>query len=101
MVEIWTYEERAHAVGGLDLTGFDVEATDGQLGRVVRFHDEPSASYLVIDPGVTTTPGRSVVLPAGVIDTVDVDGRRVRVDLSTDTIRNAPTFRPEELEDAT
>ena len=89
-MEVWTY--RDSTVSGLDLTGFDVEALDGMLGRVERTASEATGGYLVVDAGSLAPLGGRVLIPAGVVDTVDVDSERVFVRLTREQIRSAPRY---------
>lgn len=91
--EIWTYSDQR--LGEFNLTGFEVETRDGVLGRVDRATRDVSGSYLVIDPGAAMPLGRRVVLPAGVVDTVDLDDRRISVSVGRNEILSAPEFDPE------
>lgn len=88
--EIWTYQDRRLAE--FDLTGFEVETRDGVVGRVDRTTDDVAQSYLVIDPGAAMPLGRRVVLPAGVVETVDLDDRRLAVSVGRDEILSAPEY---------
>lgn len=88
--EVWTY--RDSTVRGLDLSGFEVEARDGMLGRVERMSSEAMGGYLVVDAGTLAPLGGRVLLPAGVIDSVDLDAERVFVRLTRDEIRSAPAY---------
>ena len=89
-MEVWTY--RDSTVSGLDLTGFDVEALDGMLGRIERVASESMGGYLVVDAGSLAPLGGRVLLPAGVVDTVDLDSERVFVRLTREQIRSAPRY---------
>jgi hypothetical protein len=82
-----------------DLVDFDVEATDGSIGRVMDAMYDAGQSYLVVDTGGTILSKR-VVLPAGIIDRVDRDGSTVYVDRSKDEIKAAPEFDEERYRDA-
>jgi hypothetical protein len=75
----------------VDLTGFDVEATDGHIGKIDEATYDTGASYIVVDSGFWIF-GRKRMLPAGVIDRIDIDNRKVFVDLSKDEVKNAPDF---------
>jgi ribosomal 30S subunit maturation factor RimM len=88
-VDIWTYREQTFA--GTNLTGFKVEATDGEIGKVDEATNEAGTGYLVVDTGPWIF-GKKVMLPAGVIDRVDFDDKRVFVDRTKDEIKNAPEF---------
>jgi hypothetical protein len=91
--EIWTYSDQR--LGEFNLTGFEVETRDGVLGRVDRATKDVSGSYLVIDAGAAMPLGRRVVLPAGVVDTVDLDDRRLSVSVGRNEILSAPEFDPD------
>lgn len=87
--DIWTY-------GGqnweqTDITGFGVEATDGGIGSVDEATWDVGRSFLVIDTGPWIF-GKKVLIPAGVIERIDVDDRKVFVAQTKDQIRNAPEF---------
>jgi hypothetical protein len=90
--EIWTFQDRR--LGQIDLTGFTVEARDGAIGRVDRATRDVASSYLVIDPGPAMPLGRRVVLPAGLVDTVDLDDRRLAVSVGRNEILSAPEYDP-------
>jgi hypothetical protein len=87
--EIWTYQSETWA--GADLTGFDVEATDGGIGKIDEATYEVGSSYIVVDTGPWIF-GKKVMLPAGVINQVDVEDEKVYVDRTKDEIKNAPEF---------
>jgi hypothetical protein len=86
--ELWTYPE---TVGRLDLTGFEVEAVDGSIGKVDEATQDVGESYLVVDSGMWIF-GRKVLLPAGLIERVDRDDEKVYVDRTKDEIEKAPEF---------
>jgi hypothetical protein len=96
--EIWTYQNRELAE--LDTTGFAVETRDGVIGRIDRATKEVAGSYLVIDPGASMPLGRRLLVPAGIVDTVDVNDRRVFVDASRNELLSAPEFDPQRALDA-
>ena len=97
-VEIWTY--RAKSAIGTDMSGFTVEAIDGKIGKVDEATQEVGGSYVVVDTGHWIF-GKKVLLPAGVIDDVDLDTETVFVDRTKDEIKDAPeldeqTYRDED-----
>ena len=92
-IDLWTYRE-AESLGidarrGFDLSGYSVEATDGGIGKIDEATYETSRSYIVVDTGPWIF-GKRVVLPAGVVDHVDLDTETVFVDLTKDQIKSAP-----------
>ena len=44
------------AVGRLDVTGFEVEAADGSIGKVDESINEAGGSYLIVDTGTEPQP---------------------------------------------
>jgi hypothetical protein len=90
--DIWRY--RSGLELSSDLTGFSIEALDGGIGKVDESNMETSASYLIVDTGPWIF-GKKVMLPAGVIDTVDYDTETVFVNRTRDEIKNAPEFDPD------
>jgi hypothetical protein len=91
--EIWTYQDQR--LGQFDLTGFDVETRDGVIGRVDRATKDVTGSYLVINAGPAMPLGRRVVLPAGVVETVDLDDRRLAVSVGRSEILSGPEYDPD------
>jgi hypothetical protein len=89
MTDLWTYRDTT--IGSAQLTGFEVEALDGSIGKIDEASNEVAASYLVIDTGPWIF-GKKVMLPAGVIDRVDRENERVYVNRNKDEIKNAPEF---------
>jgi hypothetical protein len=86
----WSYRDDA-GVTGAELVGYKVEATDGGIGKIDSASHEVNASYLVIDTGPWIF-GKKVMLPAGVVNHVDHDDRKVYVDRSKQQIKDAPEF---------
>ena len=89
VIDIYAYPEADWSM--LDLSGFRVEATDGEIGTVDEMTHEVGSGSIVVDTGPWIF-GRKVMLPAGVIARIDEDDRRVWVDLTKDEIKNAPEF---------
>jgi hypothetical protein len=90
-IDIWTFRE-ARLLGtdpmqGIDLTGFEVEALDGKIGKVDEATNETGGSYLVVDTGPWIF-GKKVMLPAGVIRRIDTENERVYPNRTKDEIKN-------------
>lgn len=92
-VEMWTYRGEVEAVEDVDLTGHEVEATDGEVGKIVEAAYELGASWLVVDTGPWIF-GKKVLLPAATVTSIDPEGRKVHVDRSREEIKNAPEHDP-------
>ena len=86
----WTFRDDA-GVTGADLVGYDVTATDGDIGKIDAASSEVNASFLVVDTGRWIF-GKKVMLPAGVVNRVDHEARTVAVDRTKDQIKAAPEF---------
>ncbi|SBT37370.1 PRC-barrel domain-containing protein [Micromonospora narathiwatensis] len=86
----WSYRDDA-GVSGVDLVGYKVEASDGGIGKVDRASHEVNSSYLVVDTGPWIF-GKKVLMPAGTVNHVDHDERKVYVDRSKDQIKAAPEY---------
>jgi hypothetical protein len=91
-VDIWTYGEMD--VGDIDVTGYSIEARDGEIGKIDEATYETGASYLVVDTGPWIF-GKRVMLPAGTVERFDLESERVFVRLTKDEIKDAPEFDPE------
>jgi len=94
-LEIWTFRSEA-GVGDdptqrVDVTGFGVEAVDGSIGKINEATYEMGASRIVVDTGPWIF-GKTVVLPAGVVQRVDVSEEKVYVDRTKDQIKDSPKF---------
>jgi hypothetical protein len=89
--EMWTY--RGDVRSDADLDGYEVEARDGSIGTVDEATNEVDRSYLIIDTGPWIF-GRRALLPAGVIERIDHNNRRVYVNRTRDEVRRAPEYDP-------
>lgn len=95
--QAWDYPESSGIRSGADLTGYRVLARDGEIGRIDEASSEIGASKIVVDTG-GWLPGKRVLLPAGVIDTVDDARESVYVNRTRDEIDKAPEYSEEEAE---
>ncbi len=94
----WTYRDQGFL--GKNLTGFTIDALDGEIGKVDEATFESGSSYLIVDTGPWIF-GRKVMLPAGVVSRIDHENKRVWVDRTKDQIKNAPEFDESMLSDTT
>jgi hypothetical protein len=90
--EMWTYSND-YSAQDLNVEGFEVEAADGSIGKIDEATYDVGSSYIVVDTGPWIF-GRKVLLPAGVIERIDLDNRTVTVRLTRDQIKNSPEFDP-------
>ena len=94
--DIWTFSESS--INAMNLVGFSVEATDGGIGKIDEGTEEMGRSHLIVDTGPWIF-GKKVMLPAGVVQRVDLDAETVFVNRSKDEIKDAPEFVPEKSRD--
>jgi len=94
--DLWTYRDTG--VGQTDISGFTVEAIDGDIGKVDKATNDVGGSYLVVDTGPWIF-GKKVLLPAGVVHNVDLDAESVFVGRTKDQIKDAPEFDESKFED--
>ncbi|GIE84566.1 PRC-barrel domain-containing protein [Actinoplanes regularis] len=84
---------------GEDLVGYRVEATDGHIGSIDQASYDVGSAYLVVDTGPWIF-GSKVLLPAGTVQNVDYQGRKVYVDRTKDQIKSSPEYDKETFETA-
>src|SRR5919198_652709 len=89
IVEMWTYTIKTPP--NIDLTGFKVEATDGEIGKVDEATNEVGSSFMIVDTGPWIF-GKKVLIPAGVIRDIDPDTETIFVNRTKDEIKDAPEF---------
>jgi hypothetical protein len=94
MADLYTYRVDIFTAEPIDLTGFDVEATDGHIGNVDEATVEASGSCLVVDTGFWIF-GKKRMIPAGVVNKVDVENKKVFVSMTKQEIKDAPDFDQE------
>jgi hypothetical protein len=97
MNELWAYRDLGWT--DLDLEGFRVEALDGTIGHVAEQLTTPAgSSYVVVDTGPWIF-GRKVLLPAGIVDRIHPEERKLYVERTKDAIKEAPTFDEERADE--
>jgi len=74
-----------------DLTGFTVEATDGNIGKIDEATMASGATCLVVDTGFWIF-GKKRMIPAAVVMQVDPDNKDVFLAMTKDEVKNAPDF---------
>ena len=99
ILEIWEFREGVIDSPSADVVGFDVEATDGSIGKVDEATYDAGAAYVVVDTGPWIF-GKKVLLPAGVIGHVDLENKQVFVERTQDQIKNAPEYDDSLVADA-
>ena len=97
---VWTYREGIMEPGASprNVVGYGVEARDGSIGKVDDATYEVGSSYLVVDTGPWIF-GKKVMLPAGVVRSVDHENETILVDRTKDEIKNAPEYDDSFIQD--
>lgn len=88
---LWAYPNGLGRSVVADLVGYQVIASDGEIGRIDRATDEIDAAAIVVDTGFWIF-GKRRMIPAGVIDRIDAEDGTVLVRLSKDDVKHAPDY---------
>ena len=78
-----------------DIVGYDVEATDGSIGKIDEASDRAGSAYLVVDTGFWIF-GKKRMIPAGVVERVADEDNKVFVAMTKDEIEAAPDFNDQD-----
>jgi hypothetical protein len=91
--DTWKYRDPglATSLTQQELLGYHVEAIDGSIGKIDDATLDADLGHIVVDTGPWIF-GKKVMLPAGVIKTVDHVNEKVFVNRTKDEIKNAPEF---------
>jgi hypothetical protein len=95
-VSIWSF--KSHVDEGdetVGLGGYDVVTTDGEAGKIDESRHGVGPKFLVVDIGHWIHAKR-VVIPAGLIEKVDHEQRKVWVDKTRAQIENSPDLGPDD-----
>ena len=92
-IDVWTYRETTLGVdlNKANIVGYSVEALDGSIGKVDEATYDAGSAFIVVDTGPWIF-GKKVMLPAGVIKSVDHDDETIFVNQTKDEIKSAPEF---------
>ena len=91
--DTWKYRDAslASTLTQREIVGYDVEAIDGSIGKIDGVTLETDSGHVVVDTGPWIF-GKKVLLPVGVLQSVDHEGEKVFVNRTKDEIKNAPEF---------
>ena len=95
---IWSY--RADIMDPGDISGYSIHAMDGDIGKVDKHDMDTGRSHLLVATGPWIF-GKTVMLPAGVIERIDHHDEVVHVSRTKDQIKNAPEYHEDLGGDAT
>jgi hypothetical protein len=90
MTDIWNFPS-SDWTSDRDLVGYDVEATDGSIGKIDETTLEAGRQHLVVDTGFWIF-GKKRMIPAGTVKQIDHTDEKVFVSLTKQQIKEAPDF---------
>ena len=81
------------------LSGFHLQATDGEIGHVDDFLVDASfqVTYLVVDTS-NWVGGRSVLISPSAIQKIDAEAKEIKVRLTRDQIEHSPSVDTADIE---
>lgn len=85
--DIWSY--RHDSWSHRSIAGYDVHSLDGNIGTVDAATENVDPHCIVVRTGPWIF-GKQLLLPVGVVESVDDDQHEVRVQLTKDQIKHAP-----------
>ena len=90
MTSMWDYRDDV-TMTDAGMVGYDVEATDGSIGKIDETSADAGSGYMVVDTGFWIF-GKKRMIPAGVVQRVDIEDSKVYVSMTKDQIKDAPDF---------
>lgn len=90
MTSMWDYRDDV-TMTDAGMVGYDVEATDGSIGKIDETSADAGSGYMVVDTGFWIF-GKKRLIPAGVVQRIDDDEEKVYVSMTKDQIKDAPDF---------
>ena len=91
--DVWMYRDPTLAtnLNKQRIVGYEVESIDGSIGKVDDASFETDTGHIVVDTGPWIF-GKKVMLPVGVLRSVDHGNEKVFVNRTKDEIKNSPEF---------
>jgi hypothetical protein len=90
MTDIWNFQSTDWS-NDQNLAGYDVEATDGHIGKIDESTADADRQHVVVDTGFWIF-GKKRMIPAGSIKQINHDAQKVFVGLTKDQVKDAPDF---------
>jgi len=90
MTSMWDYRADV-GLANQDFVGYDVEATDGSIGKIDESSYATGDAYLVVDTGFWIF-GKKRLIPGGVVQRIDDGDKKLYVSITKDQIKSAPDF---------
>jgi hypothetical protein len=93
MTTLWNYDPTM-TFPDTELVGFDVEATDGSIGKVDQASRDVDDAWVIVDTGFWIF-GTRRVLPARLIRQINPGLQKVFLSVSTEQVKDAPDVDPD------
>jgi hypothetical protein len=97
--DMWVYPGDDPTWGHVDMTGYKVVAVDGEIGTVESSIPRAGSACIVVNTGPWIL-GKSVMLPAGIIERVDSDAEKIHVARTREQVKRAPEYDPSRADDS-
>jgi sporulation protein YlmC with PRC-barrel domain len=84
----------------VELKGYNIEATDGNVGHIedlIIDYQDWQIVYAVIDTSNWLPWSKKVIIPISRMTDISYTESLVKIDLKTETIKNAPEYNPEKM----
>jgi hypothetical protein len=94
--DMWVYNPTHDAQRSW--VGYDVHATDGDIGTIDEMSTEVGRGCVIVDTGFWIF-GKKRLIPAGTVRSVDHENRRVDLTLTKDQVKDAPDYDAVRRED--
>jgi hypothetical protein len=88
--QLWNFSQDLR-VEPSELIGYDVEASDGHIGKIDKASEDTTRRYLVVDTGFWIF-GKKRMVPAGIVSRVDHDEHRLFISMTKDQVKSAPDY---------
>lgn len=96
---VWLFRGNVgSSINAGSIVGYNVHATDGDIGKIDESSTDASRQYLVVDTGFWIF-GKKRLIPAGVVTSVDHDEETVSVAMTKDQIKSAPDYDMQQVYD--
>jgi hypothetical protein len=78
-------------LAGVDPTGYEVDASDGHIGKVDEATNDAGRGLLVVDTGFWIF-GKKRMIPTTLVESVNADERRVVLSATKEQVKQAPDY---------
>ena len=81
-----------------DLAGFSVDASDGHIGEIDEANFDAGSGCIIVDTGFWIF-GKKRMVPAGMIEKIDTESKKVVLSCNKADVKAAPDYDPERVDD--